>query len=70
MKIELEYMAGDMLELISGRQIHAARHRVARTGKRARMSVTFFVNPNDYTLIDGTYTAGSLLSKRLQEMKY
>jgi hypothetical protein len=61
-------LAGDMLELVSGGNVHAARHRVAKMNN-TRMSVTFFVNPNDDVLIDGANSAGSLLSMRLQQMK-
>jgi isopenicillin N synthase-like dioxygenase len=58
-------LAGDMLTEASGGRIPATRHCV-KASTRERLSLSFFLNPDDYTVLSPRWTAGEFLRDRLR----
>jgi len=60
-------LAGDMIEEASKGALHATRHSVRSSGNR-RLSLSFFVNPDDHIVLSERWTAGTFLMHRLHEI--
>lgn len=64
---EVLILAGDMVEFATRGRVRAAAHRVD-PGVKHRLSVSFFANPPDATLLDGSSTAGRMYLDRVGAM--
>lgn len=60
-------LAGDMLAEASGGRIPATRHCV-KALSRERLSLSFFLNPDDDAVLSPRWTAGRFLMDRLREI--
>jgi isopenicillin N synthase-like dioxygenase len=60
-------LIGDMLEQITQGELQATTHKVL-SSPSARMSISFFCNPNDETPLSLRWNAGDFLSNRLKEV--
>jgi len=66
---EIIVFAGDMLEFASNKNIRSQKHFALNEDIESH-AIVFFANPSNDTLLGSGVTAGELLIKRLDEMKF